>query len=107
MNANDRISYQCVYFRRRNICDGTPMILAPLSGPSGYNVANSNFIIPVSSTTLSSGVAGFLFDLVNKPVGALGTGDIQTIYSRMVVTSTVFKISIALSFNAALAAAYD
>ena len=91
------IGFKCAFFRRRNVCDGTPQILSPLSGPSGYSTAGSSFDIPVSVTTIS-GLSGFAFDLTGKPaVGILGKGDIKTIYNRASTTATVFKVIIKIT----------
>lgn len=64
-HPNTNFRFQCAYFRRRRICDGTPTALAPLPGTNGYSFVGSNVVVGVSATVLNTfappTVSGFDF----------------------------------------------
>lgn len=95
--ANNKIlTTNCLFFRRRNVCDGASQQLSLKAGPAGFSIAGSNFPIDVEP-----GILGLLPAIAPTPslefsleqtALVSNVGKIVLNYNRLPSHASVFRI---------------
>lgn len=98
-SAADTSNFGCIFFRRRNVCDGDPTPLTPLPGAQGIDVA-ANFVVDPIAGALTTGVSGFQFDFTQNAPASLSKADIKIMYNRATTDAKAFRVSIEVTHNA-------